>query len=369
MSKIGKLKKWQEGNSVGPYVLDINPTNKCNLKCKSCWQRNDRYNDLDYGDELSDAVLLNVIKQALDIGVEKFEITGGGEPFIRKELVLNMVEKIKKNNRAGNITTNSTLFNEEDLNFLIKKNWDSLTFSLDAADAKTQDFLRGKEGTFDKIVNNLQYLSYKKHQIALKFNTVISDRNCRKLDEIIELGGRFNIDSINFETLTIHSELGKRMKLDQEDKEYLNKEIDRLETIAKKYDIDTNIQDFDMSFFDNTNQMDDIMDKIEGNKFSDIACYEPWYHMVIKVDGSVQPCCLYDAKIENVKDSSLEDIWYGEMFNNIRDNIKKNKFSKYCKICNASQFIANQEIRDELDRTGEEKNERSSEKIKEMVER
>lgn len=349
MSLIDRLYKWKREGDADPYVLDINPTNKCNLECRSCWQRNSKYDDLDYSDELSDDVLINLIEEALELNIARFEITGGGEPLIRKNLVLKIMKKIKEESRFGNITTNGTLLSDDDLDFLVDIGWNSITFSLDGADAETQDYLRGRNGTFDRVVDNLEYLSRMNHDIKIKFNTVISNKNYDQLKRIIELGNQYNIYSINFETMTIHSDYAEELKLSDSDKKNIVERTEKLRNLADKYNIETNIDSFSEIFFDKTNDMDDVMSEIEGKDFSEIACYEPWYHMVVKVDGSVQPCCLFDSSEENVKNSSLRDIWYGDLFTKVRENIKKNNFSKFCKICNASQFIANRELRQQLD--------------------
>ncbi len=348
--KIRRLEKWRKGKEAPPYLIDINPTNQCNLNCKSCWQRNPKFKDMDYSDELSDEVIIRVVDEAIEMGARRFDITGGGEPMSRKELVIEVMEMIKKAGIQGNITTNGTLFDMRDLKKIKKMGWDSVTFSLDGPDKKTNDFLRG-EGSFKSILDSLRYLSKssgmnKKPEI--KFNTVISNKNYNKLKEMITLASKFNVKNVNFETMTVHSKQSKELKLDEkEEKEFLSS-IETVEKIAKKHNVETNISGLKKEYFQRTNKMNKILKKKDGGRFSDIACYEPWYHIVIKVDGSVQPCCLYDLKKENVKDRSLEKIWFGETFSKIRSSITKGDLSDFCEICNASQVIANEKIAEEV---------------------
>jgi radical SAM protein with 4Fe4S-binding SPASM domain len=84
------------------------------------------------------------------------------------------------------------------------------------------------------------------------------------------------------------------------------------------------------------------------DNFASSLCFEPWWHMVIKVEGSVQPCCLFDSKEENVKNKTLKEIWFGEYFNEIRENMINKKFSAFCSVCNAGQVAENIRIREEL---------------------
>ncbi|MFB6088228.1 MAG: radical SAM/SPASM domain-containing protein [Candidatus Aenigmatarchaeota archaeon] len=345
-TELDRLKRWKKKGRARPFIMDINPTDRCNLNCKSCWQRNPKFRNLDSSYELSDKKLVEIVKEGIDLGVEKFEITGGGEPLMRKDLVFKLMEKIKDNGMKGNLTTNGTLFSKKDLKYIENIGWDSLTFSVDGPNEKINDYLRGK-GSFSEIKKSLNFLKKNKgEEPRLKFNTVISNKNYNKLEEMIQLAKKFNVEIVSFETLTVHSKLGEGLKLDEKQKKYVQDKIPEILEKAGDLGIETNINSFRSEYFEKSNRMDENMQA--GDGFSSIPCYEPWYHIVIKVDGSVQPCCLYDSDKENVKKKSLEEIWFGDFFSKIRENMKKGKFSEYCKICNASQVIANEEIRREL---------------------
>ena len=180
--KIKRLKKWANGEKAPPFTLDINPTDKCNLKCLSCWQRG--FKNVDSSYELSDEKLIGIVKEAIELGVMEFEITGGGEPLIRKGLVLQIMGLVKGSDRMGNITTNGTLFSDEGIRKIVTMGWDRITFSIDGPDAETSDFLRGK-GSFDMIMKSISlFNTYKKSCSSkdpiIKFNTVLSNKNYEK---------------------------------------------------------------------------------------------------------------------------------------------------------------------------------------------
>jgi len=96
--------------------------------------------------------------------------------------------------------------------------------------------------------------------------------------------------------------------------------------------------------------MDSVILKKTNKKknLADAICLEPWYHLVIKVDGETGPCCIFSEKKMNVKDKSLKEIWYSNYFNNLRKSILSGKLPKYCKICNAGQVIQNNAIRKQI---------------------
>lgn len=355
--KIERLKKWANGEKGPPLTLDISPTDRCNLKCLSCWQRSFKTIESSY--ELSDEKLIDVVKEAAELGVKEFEITGGGEPLLRKKLVLEIMRLIKEMECIGNITTNGTLFSDEDIEGIVEIGWDRVTFSLDGPDAETNNYLRGKD-SFEKILRNIsKFNEYKKTYSSkkpiIKFNTVLSNKNYEKAVEMIELAHKMGCEIVSFEPLTVHSDLGEKLKLNEEEIEKFNSIIPKVKKLADDYKIYTNIDGLiKTQFIEKSNKMvevieEDSKNEIEKNSgFASVPCFEPWWHLVIKVDGSAQPCCLYDMKNDNVKNKTLKEIWFGETFQLIRESIMNRKFSKHCSICNAGQVLENRRIREIL---------------------
>jgi len=352
--KMRRLVKWAKGKQAPPFTLDISPTDRCNLKCLSCWQRG--FKNIDSSYELSDEKLIGVVKEAVEFGVQEFEITGGGEPLIRKRLVLKLMQFVKNNSRIGNITTNGTLFSNEDIEKIVKIGWDRVTFSIDGPDTETNNFLRGK-GSFEKMLKNIsKFNKYKKsygsENPVIKFNTVLSNKNYDKAMDMMELAHKVDCKIVSFEPLTVHSDFGKKLKLNNNEIKKFSEIIPETKSLAEEHGIYTNIEGLTQAqFIEKSNRMIEIMkdeNKNDGTKnidFASASCFEPWWHLVIKVDGSAQPCCLYDLKEENVKNKNLREIWHGKTFQTIRENIKNRQFSKFCSICNAGQVLENRRIR------------------------
>ena len=49
-------------------------------------------------------------------------------------------------------------------------------------------------------------------------------------------------------------------------------------------------------------------------------CILPWVSVAIMPDGNVYPCCMsmHGTAMGNVNESSLEEIWNGEKYNELR---------------------------------------------------
>jgi MoaA/NifB/PqqE/SkfB family radical SAM enzyme len=349
--KILRLVKWFNGSRAPPFTLDINPTDKCNLRCIHCWQRT--FENIDSSYELPDEKLIEVVKEGIKLGVKEFEITGGGEPLMRKSIVLKIMKTIKKSGRFGNITTNGTLFTENDAKEIIKIGWDRITFSIDGPNERINDYLRGKD-CFKGVVNSINIFNKLKKKFnkkfpQLKFNVVVWRKNYDKVCEIVELAKKLNCELIHFDSLTVHPPTGKKLKLNKRQMKEFENFAKEAKKLAESYGIWTDVDMLKWKFLENSNNMIEIL-KNEGNgkDFLSIPCYEPWWHLVIKTNGTAQPCCLYDEKEENVKNKTLKEIWFGEYFRRIRENIKNKVFSHYCSICNAGQVFENRRIRMEL---------------------
>lgn len=356
MDKLTILKKWIKGEKPGPYIIDLNPTDDCNLNCLSCWQRNPKFKDkLDFKHyELSDERLLSLVDEGLELGVIWWEITGGGEALLRS-VTQELMKKIRRLGMHGSLTTNGTLFSDNLLKELVMIGWDKITFSIDGPDVATQDFLRGRLCAFDKSIKALKTIKKLKSKLRKKnplitFNTVINNQNYDKTQDIIKLAFKTGCEEVNFEPMTIHSELGEKLRLDEEQIKKFQTIIKKTQKIANKLKIKTNIQNFkEKELIEKSNSMQEILKKeTEKHDFFSIPCYEPWYHLVIKVDGTAGPCCIYDDKKMNVKKQTLKQIWYSRRFNKIRKKMAKKKFPKYCSICNAGQVLTNRSLREGL---------------------
>ena len=72
-----RLGCWANGAQPGPFKVTYFPTNRCNLRCAICWQRQDVH---DYS-ELTPSRQSQLIEEAHHLDVREFVIGGGGEPL------------------------------------------------------------------------------------------------------------------------------------------------------------------------------------------------------------------------------------------------------------------------------------------------
>src|SRR3989338_11066289 len=79
------------GRMPGPLHIQFNPTDRCNLACRFCWQRD--IARLDYANEVSAERYRELVREAAALGVRRVTVTGGGEPWMRPDATLALVEE------------------------------------------------------------------------------------------------------------------------------------------------------------------------------------------------------------------------------------------------------------------------------------
>lgn len=114
---------------AGPHQITFDITNKCNLRCLHCY--NSSGENLQSQNELSDLEVLNFIDEFADVKLLNFCFCGG-EPLLRKSLVLESIDKLKKYN-CQNIAmvSNGFFLDEYTLDELISKGLTKIQISLD----------------------------------------------------------------------------------------------------------------------------------------------------------------------------------------------------------------------------------------------
>ncbi|MDI6826337.1 MAG: radical SAM protein [Candidatus Aenigmarchaeota archaeon] len=348
-----KIFLWSKGEKVGPFKLQLNPTNRCNLKCKFCWLR-----DFDSGnlnlDEISEKKYREIIEEAYDLDVKEIEITGGGEPTMRRD-ILTIMESIKNHEMRGRLITNGTLLNEKIIKNLITIGWDEIVISLDAPNKEINDYLRGR-GSFERATKAIKTLQIMKNtsdseKPKLSIHMVLCNKNIHLLPETFEFIYSFGCKNLLVEPIVLLAEktgAGKELLLEKKHEKLLLRYLKEATEVAYKHNCETNVDKLEMKFIENVNKMQEVVKK-EGGKenFLLTPCYQPWYSMIIRPWGEVGPCCMFDGG-ESIIEKSLEEIWFGDFFENMRKLLAKNKLPDFCSKCNLSQIIENRKIRTEL---------------------
>lgn len=358
--KIERLLKWSKNKTSGPYLLEVWPTNRCNLRCLMCgtWASRRRLEEegIPYNpkeemkQEVTDIRFLELVDEANELGVKRCLLTGGGEPFIRKELTLDLMEKIKEYGMFGNINTNATLISDDDVKRIIDMEWDMVMVSIDAPDPETNDFIRGLNGAFHRIKRTLLNFKREKKRVGsekprIVFNTVLTNRIHDKIGKMIRFAHQTGCEDITFIPLIVYDEKVRILEMNSEEREEFKKNIKKNIMLSEKLGINTNLESVIFTTVERMNER--IMEEMY-NSPKDLAhspCFEPFLHFLVKANGEATACCMLENSPENIKRKSMRDIWFGRYFTSLRRDFINKNIRMECKNCVFSQYVRNGEIR------------------------
>lgn len=298
-----------------PSHLILYATNRCNLRCRTCF--------VNFDDNREKEMTLEEIKQIagyldkliwLDIS--------GGEPFLRsdlpeicaafsaksisiptngieRELICGAVEKIREK-------TNAEI---------------TIAVSLDGF-KETNDSIRG-EGTFDKAIGTIEKLK-KIRGIRIKVNTVLSNENCEEIISFMRFIKGLNPD---FHSINIRRGVSRDANLKRPSYKDLLKIKGKIFSIWNEYDYGVKkfesgiLKRYQRAAFDSSLKV--IKEKRQIPK-----CLAGKSHLVIYANGDVSSCEML-APYGNIRKKSLAELLKSKEAIARRDFIRQGKCHCY----------------------------------------
>ena len=319
--------KKMEYNKIIPYAeylihdsgnilsMQLNITNKCFSRCKSC--RKYEWPDV----ELS----LPDIKRILHVMKDSFNcktiVLSGGEPLAHP-YINSIIDEILKNQMKYGIIT-SAITNSAETLLKIARTAEWIQVSLDAADEKLYEEIRGINA-YKIVIDNIGQINRIRKSNSLrkiKIDCTVSKTNVDQLDIIYVLASLLDCD-IDFYPVHTWPEL----MLDYTDWQT----IELFKQQIPKAGIKTNLHELE--------KRDEYKGKI---------CVIKNIHCVIDADGSVYPCCRlmndngdYDQEQKysygNVKEQDIHKVFYS--LSRTKLNAKLPNL-QICKICDRYRSV------------------------------
>ncbi len=163
-----------------PKALDLEITDKCNLRCTYCSHFTSAGN---VGKDLPKEEWLQFFEELGRCGVLEVCLTGG-EPFFRQD-VDELIEGIVRNRMRFQVLSNGTLITDEIAAFLAStRRCNHVQISIDSSIPTTHDAFRGN-GSFSKAMQGIQ--SLQRHKVRVGVRVTIHRKNLRELDDVAKL--------------------------------------------------------------------------------------------------------------------------------------------------------------------------------------
>ena len=303
-----KTQKETSDSISKPFFCDLLISEKCNLKCKTCYFWKHGLDDRLTIEECKDFILS--LKGMVKI---PFEINlGGGEPLLNKE-ILDLVRCCVEQGLQPVISTNATLIDEEMAKKISDSGLHRLSISLEGINEDTHDFLTGTKGAYTRLMKAVGYLKKYWKRGDLNIHTIILEQNIDEIPDLVEWANKDTLfTGIAFQALA------QPFRTDLIDNWYLESEYSYL---------------WPKDSVRACSMLDRLIEyKTSGykviNPIAQLKVYKKYYtapHTFVRMHkcnfgdyifnvnalGLVHLCC-FRQPIGNIKKNKIYDIWHSE---------------------------------------------------------
>ncbi len=317
---------WINRNTVvssGPAILTLNASDRCNLACFMCCYNTEKGVDLRMNIENIEPFLQKA---------ERVYITGG-EPLWFTDNVNKTAGKLFKKIMNGfpqlkvNVYTNGVLFNEEKAKLALRR-FEAVHFSVDSFDPHTYKKVRGKP-VLDRVLKNIEALKRLKEKAGrgphdkpyINMNTIVMKSTFDGLPAVAlrlaELGGHK------------HHLLKLRSVGGSNDPAMLKREmffpakapIARLKKVKKE--LEKIYSESGMEVQDMAYVLCNGRPEKPKSGANNAVCPFPWSDADMRPNGDVYFCCTNSTVLGNINENSFDEIWNGEIAQDIRESFKR----------------------------------------------
>jgi MoaA/NifB/PqqE/SkfB family radical SAM enzyme len=293
-----------------PTQITLTMTLRCNYRCKMCYQ-NTFSGDMDR----------KILKKIEDImpfarSVQAF----GGEPLAYPHLD-EVIDFSRKYETELHTITNGSLITEGMARDLVASGFRHMKVSIDAGTPQTYKQIRG--GNFFEVIGGVARITREKLRLDTPYpnihiNFLAMKSNILELPKLVVIAAEIGVTDVNVFFPSLHKEelLHECLYFHQEESDIT---MLKAREIGKELGVNVRLPQL-------FSEEPDKHDK----RFN---CADPWTKFLIDVNGDATLCCGGAPILGNILESSMDDIWNGEIAQNIRKTVNTDKEPPYCKIC------------------------------------
>lgn len=299
---------------IPPKNLTLTLSYRCNQNCIMCSIKN---NEMDLKYELSVEEAKNIIDQMKKMNIPELVLTGG-EPVLIDGF-FEMCDCASDNNIRVVVITNG-FYPESFTKKIILSNINHIQISLDGANTRTHDLVRGIKGSFELTVRNVNLLVEGGKSVGL--TCTVMNHNFSELLEIAHLARRLGATRLAIRPVHLDNTDPRNVKIDGDiwiPKDRLT-EFDNVIDNLKEFNNKTGFIDFNpnldwlKTYFRNGYIMPMDLCYIGYNRliiaYNEKDSYEIW---------------MCGGMIGDIRKRSIRDIWYSKEARDLRKKARKCK--------------------------------------------
>ncbi|MDI6723989.1 MAG: radical SAM protein [Methanobacterium sp.] len=258
--------------------LDL--TYNCNLDCIHCYVSKENRQEMKKSD------IMDILDQLADLGTLYLGLSGG-EIFTREDF-FEIAEYARELHFALNISTNGTLINNEIADKLSRLNPNRISFSVYSMDPKIHDKITGVPGSLEKTIKAAKML--KNRNMYLRVTNIIMKQNINEYFNIYKFAEKLDAEFQVDPHITPKTD-GNMKPLDYQinDNDLCRILVDPL--------LNENLSEEEVG-----NHFNSI--------YNDLPCSAAHNFCYISPYADVFPCSQFPLFCGNLKEESLNEIWY-----------------------------------------------------------
>lgn len=284
-----------------PFLVDVELTNYCNLKCIFCGQQAMKRDKGFMSKEVLNKVVDECSKYKTPIRFIRW-----GEPFLHPNII-DFCQYIKSKSLYLHITNNGLAIKEDDMKALIDIGLDSLIFSFQGATKEQYEVVRNNHRYDELKANIIKMIEIREDRPKpfIHISSTMTNESEEEIDKFVKYWGNI-VDSVGIGKTNL-SKLS-------------SSQINSFETIGKL----------------------DYLKKQETIKKCYKPCAEVYQKLSIDWDGKVSCCCGdYDnfMTVGDISNSTLYDIWNTSWKLKTFRNMLDKSMHKCLNLCNTCYHI------------------------------
>jgi MoaA/NifB/PqqE/SkfB family radical SAM enzyme len=321
-------------------------TMRCNLHCEFCYVGDLLNLEGEWRQELS----LDALRTAFPERAEFQVSLTGGEIFMRKDIMSVLDLFRDKGYSCGYLTTNGTIISDERAEALADLAaagfLKHISVSIDGP-GDLHDHARGVKGTFARTtagLRRLQEAARRKHApLRVSINTTVAHESLESLDEMVDVAGELGVDAIGLNHLMYSTpeEVAETVRIiGASDPSVIatfvtpNPGLDIARVRHKVLSLAEKCRQKNILFDYRPKVHQQLIEnyytpgaKLEGR------CLYPFLHARVGFSGKVYFCPFIRVEVGDLANSSLEEIWNGPQYVEMRRRLVEHGIFPVCRRC------------------------------------
>ena len=298
-----------------PVDVQIEITERCNHRCRHCYNTYANTNACSNKD-LSLADIKHIANCLINSDVLSVTLTGG-EPFLNLPVLLEAIKLFYEKGIYISINTNLTYVPDEAIDCLLKYPRVKILTTLFSYDRERHDYICGEVGGYDKTIENIRRLV--QAGVHVSVNMVLCLDNIQDIYQTGKLVAELGCDA--FCGTRVSAPLWNKEYRSAITNEQLRDSIDKLVAVKRDFGIDIDV----LGCYPKCAILGSAAHSFFGRR-----CMAGKTTVTIGSNCGVRPCSHSSTEYGNLKESSLEKIWW-QMYD-WRDDRYVPQKCKECKL-------------------------------------